>query len=256
LLYLIQQRNFKGCTYKQNQIGFTLVEIAIVMIVIGLLIGGTFSGLKLVEASGVNKTIQDIKQIESSALQFKDTYGRIPGDIANPASRLPNCTSGPCSTSGNGNRRLDTVAYTEAFGLASEKATFWFHLQASGIGSFETKDQIDLSSAAKYGVPITPIGNHYRLSELNTRFLATGSYVFQGAVIFITAEQNRVAMSGSSLSTLNNSCSQIAAIDRKIDDVFPYNGKIQGWGCASATAVNSPDLPSREGALLYDLGGF
>jgi prepilin-type N-terminal cleavage/methylation domain-containing protein len=78
------------------QKGFTLVELAIVMIVIGLLIGGIFSGLRLIENAQISKTIQDLKSIESAALTFRDTYGRLPGDLRNPAVRLVNCTVAPC----------------------------------------------------------------------------------------------------------------------------------------------------------------
>ena len=75
------------CSYKENDYGFTLVEISIVMIIIGLLIGGTFGGMKLVEISEVSRTIRDLKAIDSSALTFKDTFGRLPGDIVSPRLR-------------------------------------------------------------------------------------------------------------------------------------------------------------------------
>ena len=84
------------CTHSQNLHGFTLVEISIVMIIIGLLIGGTFGGMKLIENMQVNKTVQDLKAIESAALTFKSTFGRLPGDMPNTASRLPNCSAAPC----------------------------------------------------------------------------------------------------------------------------------------------------------------
>ena len=57
-----------GCAHNKHQTGFTLVEISIVMIIIGLLIGGTFGGMKLIENMQVNKTVQDLKSIESAAL--------------------------------------------------------------------------------------------------------------------------------------------------------------------------------------------
>lgn len=82
-----------GCAHNKKLNGFTLVEISIVMIIIGLLIGGTFGGMKLIENMQVIKTVQDLKAIESAALTFKDTYGRLPGDMPNTAARLPTAPS-------------------------------------------------------------------------------------------------------------------------------------------------------------------
>ncbi len=109
--------------------GFTLVEISIVMIIIGLLIGGTFGGMKLIDNMKVTRTIRDFKTIESATMTFKDTYGRLPGDIVSPSTRLPSCTTTPCSTGGNGNRTIDTVAtWNEALVDTMEKFTFWSHI--------------------------------------------------------------------------------------------------------------------------------
>jgi prepilin-type N-terminal cleavage/methylation domain-containing protein len=83
--------------------GFTLVEIAIVMVVIGLLVGGVFGGMRIVQNARVTATVQEIKSIESAVLTFRDVYRRPPGDLRNPSTRLANCTTLPCSRSGDGN---------------------------------------------------------------------------------------------------------------------------------------------------------
>jgi prepilin-type N-terminal cleavage/methylation domain-containing protein len=75
--------------------GFTLVEIAIVMIIIGLLVGGIFGGVRLLDNARVLRTINDLKSAESAALTFKTSYGRPPGDVRNPSLRLQNCTTPP-----------------------------------------------------------------------------------------------------------------------------------------------------------------
>lgn len=129
-----------GCAHNKDTNGFTLVEISIVMIIIGLLISGTFGGMKLIENMQINKTVQDVKAIESAALTFKDTYGRLPGDTVNPAARLPNCTVAPCATGGNGNRSLDNISNTwEALTPASERFTFWHHLTTADLISISVK---------------------------------------------------------------------------------------------------------------------
>jgi prepilin-type N-terminal cleavage/methylation domain-containing protein len=85
--------------------GFTLVELAIVMIIIGLLIAGVLKGQELIGNARVTATVAQIKAIDAATSTFKDTYQDIPGDMINPGVRLPNCTN-MCATVGNGNQQL------------------------------------------------------------------------------------------------------------------------------------------------------
>jgi prepilin-type N-terminal cleavage/methylation domain-containing protein len=234
-------------SYKLN--GFTLVEISIVMIIIGLLIGGVFGGLKLVENMQVNKTIQDLKSIESAALTFKDTYGRLPGDITNPSTRLPNCSTAPCSTGGNGNRRLDATAWNEALTATMEKFTFWNHLQAADLSSLGVKNTTDLNFGE--GQPESPLQGGYRLTRYNGVFAVAGTRPFSETVLFVTQQSSAILNGGS----WTMPCVPIASIDRKIDDGFVYDGFFQGWNCGTVV-VSSPYNLSSNGAIMYDLKGF
>lgn len=151
--------------------GFTLVEISIVMIIIGLLIGGTFGGMKLVENAQINKTIQDLKSIESAAVTFKDTYGRLPGDIANPSTRLPSCSTPPCSTGGNGNRVIGSWYWGASLAATDEQFTLWSHLQAADLLSMGTKNTTDLTFGE--GQPEMPIGGGMRMNFNNVGWNAS-----------------------------------------------------------------------------------
>ncbi len=170
------------------QSGFTLVEISIVMIIIGLLIGGTFGGMKLIENMQVNKTVQDLKAIESAALTFKDTYGRLPGDIVNPSTRLPNCAVAPCATGGNGNRIIGNTALNSTAIPApvegQENITFWSHLQAADLLAMGTKNVLDPTFGEAQ--PENPIGSGYRITDSVTAFSACTS-VLQRTVLILTS---------------------------------------------------------------------
>lgn len=210
------------CASKQNQIGFTLVEISIVMIIIGLLIGGTFGGMKLIENMQVNKTVQDLKAIESAALTFKDTYGRLPGDMPNSAARLPNCTVAPCATGGNGDRQISptsgTTPWAAALDVTWERYTFWHHLQAADLLAMDYKNILDPTFGE--GQPSAPIGGGYRMTNYTGTVSACLSQK-QGAILTITADAAVALGTSFELSCLN-----ISAMDRKIDDTDPYRGKI------------------------------
>lgn len=92
--------------------GFTLVELAIVMVIIGLLIGGVLKGQELITNARAGATVAMVKGIEAAVNTFQDAYDAIPGDIVNPGQRLPNCLGALCNVPVNavlrGNRRLET----------------------------------------------------------------------------------------------------------------------------------------------------
>jgi prepilin-type N-terminal cleavage/methylation domain-containing protein len=89
--------------------GFSLVEIAIALVVIGLLIGGILKGRELIDNAKVNMTGAQLVGLEAAGRAFISNYYSIPGDMSNPSLRLPNCDAAPCSTSGNEDRGLDTA---------------------------------------------------------------------------------------------------------------------------------------------------
>jgi prepilin-type N-terminal cleavage/methylation domain-containing protein len=232
--------------------GFTLVEISIVMIIVGLLIGGTFGGMKLIENMQVNKTVQDLKAIESAALTFKDTYGRLPGDLVNPAARLPNCTVAPCATAGNGNRVIGALNLLGgAIANTDENFTFWHHLQAADILSLGTKNTTDMSFGE--GQPSGPFAG-YRVSNFNAAFVST-DYILQGTILYVNDMPSAVMTGGVGMEWAIP-CSSIRSIDRKIDDEIPYNGRLKGWACTNPAAADVPYEINLIGAIVYDLKGF
>lgn len=85
--------------------GFTLVELAIALMVIGLLIGGVLKGQELIENARVTATMRQIKAFDTAAMIFRNTYNALPGDIKKP-NRIPNCTSAICNIAGTGNGKI------------------------------------------------------------------------------------------------------------------------------------------------------
>lgn len=239
-----------GCAHKQNQDGFTLVEISIVMIIIGLLIGGTFGGMKLIENMQVNRTVQDLKAIESAALTFKDTYGRLPGDIANPSARLPNCTVAPCATGGNGNRSLGAATYNLAITDTDERFTFWHHLSASDLLNVGVKNTTNMEFGE--GQPESAIGGGHRLGVHNGIFAAAGSRPLSGTIAFTTSISSALL----DATSYTEDCSKILSIDNKIDDGIAYNGLIIGWSCGTAVTATAGYGITNRGNMIYDLKGF
>jgi prepilin-type N-terminal cleavage/methylation domain-containing protein len=101
----------------KNQDGFTLVEIAIVMVIIGLLIGGVLKGQAMVQNAKVKRVVKQGDELRAAIMTFYDKYGVYPGD-ENIAAIPPNGADGE----GNGNGQIAGNERFEVFndlGLAS-----------------------------------------------------------------------------------------------------------------------------------------
>lgn len=234
----------------KNAYGFTLVEIAIVMVIIGLLIGGFFSGRALIEGMRINKTIQDLESIQTSAITFRDIYGRLPGDMPNTASRLPSCTDLPCATGGNGNRVINGGAVTGPSTVVvlvdtAEVFTFWHHLQAADLSHFKIHNTLDMNF--KRGQPDSSIGGGYRfIGQLQTNW---GGLSSPAHAIAITNSATG-AYGADTANWINNDCRLTEQIDMKMDDGFPYVGTVRARGCGGAI------LPTTTYRRLVEVGDF
>ncbi len=95
---------------RKSERGFTLVELAIVMIIIGLLIGGILKGQELIANAQIAATVAQVKAIDGATTTFRDKYDALPGDMATAVTgataRLANCTG---CTNGDGNGRLSSA---------------------------------------------------------------------------------------------------------------------------------------------------
>ena len=122
--------------HKKSHAGFTLVELAIVLMIIGLLIGGILRGQELLQNARISSTIQQAKAYEGATVTFLDAFQAMAGDIATASTRLPGCETGNTNfcINGNGNGILGVSngnAATYQGGTGGEKAEttqFWKHL--------------------------------------------------------------------------------------------------------------------------------
>ena len=221
--------------------GFTLVEISIVMMIIGLLIGGIFGGVKLIDNANIQKTAQDIKSIESGALTFKHTYGKLPGDLRNPDVRLTNCTIAPCAVAGNGNGILGDVNVTDAtetLTVTSEKFTIWHHLSAANLIR-EVKNVNDMNWGE--GQLEAAIGGGYRINGYWTG-AAMANKTFTGHVLRVADIPSAIRSAGTPDQIRPYTCDTLRQLDAKIDDGMPRMGKL---GVHTSCLENAADETTR-----------
>ena len=116
---------------KRAQSGFTLIEIAIVLVIIGLLLGGVLKGQELITQAKIKNTINDFNAVSVAVLGYQDRYKRFPGDDATATARW-----GASAVSGNGDGSLDGIIKPAA--ITNETALFWAHLRLAGFITGDT----------------------------------------------------------------------------------------------------------------------
>lgn len=113
----------------KRQIGFTLIEISIVLVIIGLLLGGVLKGQELIENAKIKRMNNDFSGVASATYSYLDRYSAIPGDDPNANGRWD--SGGTTVKSGDGKGSLDGA--WNATTTASETASFWDHLRRSNL---------------------------------------------------------------------------------------------------------------------------
>ena len=127
---------------KNNQGGFTLVEIAIVLVIIGLLLGGVLKGQELINSAKVKNLINDFKTVPLFIYGYQDKFRALPGDDAKITEHLGSAASSAgvtlltvtAATQGNG--RIEGN-YNSSTGT-DETVAFWQQVRLANLASGST----------------------------------------------------------------------------------------------------------------------
>ncbi len=207
--------------------GFTLVELAVVIVIIGLIIGAVIKGQELIDNARLNSIVTQVDSFKSAVTGFRDKYGALPGDFSQAQARIPGCqAAGANCANGNGDGSVGTVVGANVAAQAEGRMA-WQHL---AFGNFITGVVPGADAAAavyNQNFPGARVGGGYVLVNSSI-----GTPALQTLWLRLQATQGSAAPgNGSNEGALTPS--QAAIIDRKIDDGNPFTGTVRATGVAA-----------------------
>jgi len=227
---------------KQRQSGFTLVEIAIVLVIIGLLLGGILKGQELINSARVRNLADQNSGIQAAYYGFIDRYRKVPGDwAADEAEDAIGVTINGGGTTNANDGQLNVGDWEEA-------AAVWEQLAKAGFiqGSYDSGAGSPPTNAADWRSPnIAPVNafSGYLLLARNSDYSDAGT------------PSDRL-----NLHLGDNIPVNIAReLDVKVDDGLPRSGVLREAGQPAApdlAGINestSPDCQDSSTPPIYDI---
>jgi prepilin-type N-terminal cleavage/methylation domain-containing protein len=246
---------------KSYNSGFTILEISIVLVIVGLLVAGVLGGQEIIKSMKINGTIAQMNEITAAANSFKLKYDSLPGDMPDATDYWGATDTGelnggstfddPCNlyneqtkTTCNGN---GSGLIGNSSGSSSESLIFWQHLKISEIYK---KSNLPTSSVASDCLG----GNNYCgvKTKLNDKVIINIQYQPEFSDIrdqlkkyknmYMLAE-NVDMDSGVYFTNSITTAEDSYFIDSKIDDGMPTSGGVTTWDGSSGSCRDSSDPP-------------
>lgn len=222
--------------------GFTLIELSIVLVIIGLIVGGILTGQDLINAAAIRAQITQIERYNTAVRTFQSKYGGLPGDLQDPnASSFGFQSRGTYAGEGDGNGILQSnctnvSGQPDGLQTCGELSVFWEDLGKAGlidvtIPGFDTNGNHYAYTSGPANLNIT-LNSSPSLSQwLPAARLGNGMFVylysFNGINYFTVSQVTECCNSDIfSTSTPGITVQQAYNIDKKIDDSLPQSGAV------------------------------
>jgi prepilin-type N-terminal cleavage/methylation domain-containing protein len=258
--------------------GFTLIELSIVLVIIGLIVGGILVGRNLIKASEVRATITQIEKYNTATNTFREKYGGLPGDLAAPvASQFGFVARTGVRGMGDGNGVIEGYEGGPTYGWTpfGETVFFWEDLSSAHLidQSFSTASEtvgpngilspnLFVPQAALPGATIEVFSVCQSVG--NTCF--TGSAGINYFALMVLSPASEWGMFGEASGGIT--VAQAYMIDSKLDDGLPTTGNVQAffpnhsfsdipyWSTNAATpsAITCYDTTSKQYSITQNNG--
>ncbi len=218
---------------RKSKKAFSLIELSIVLIIIGLLIAGVTGGASLIKSSQLRAVMSEARSFATSVNGFYNQFNYYPGDFG---------TAIGGSSFGDAD---GTIEYYSTTATTNEGRAAWFQMKGAGILDSNTISASITTTAASTVPAVTSFGTNVPASKIQS---AGWDFDYNGTqnVIVLTGAisaggTSNTLTNGTVISTAAITPSDALSIDTKIDDGVANGGKVRGIlsGCFSTTTYTT-----------------
>jgi prepilin-type N-terminal cleavage/methylation domain-containing protein len=235
---------------QRRRSGFTLVELSIVIIIVGLIVTGVIGGQRLIQQAKLRTVVSDKADVETAVNNFRSEYNALPGDMKNASSFWDACGGSDAVCDGDGNKKIlhNVTANT------SESYAAWVHLGNSGhypgsfTGAFATGGVVNVTA------PEAGFRQNVVLTLLHDAGLVANSVPagmnFTGNLVLFGGTRTNALADKPFLKP-----SEAYGIDKKIDDGLPASGRafaVDGAAVAPGTYTGADQCFTAAGYNVSD----
>jgi len=223
--------------------GFTLIELSIVLVIIGLLVGGVLVGRDLIKAAEIRATVKQVEQLDAAVNTFNVKYNCLPGDCATASNFGFTDWEGTTDSAANGNGDGTITTFGNNIGIY-EALNAMMHLNEAKLLN------IDLTPGDSYPIVLTKLPTSDSSGNKGDWAI---NYNNGRAVDAISAHHNITTNAGhyyvlSNYWTSSNVSGVIMpvdafAIDSKLDDGAPQSGRVLATSAVNGAGYDASSYP-------------
>lgn len=236
---------------------FSLVELSIVLVILGLLTGGVLTGQSLIRAAELRSVTTSLSSYQTAIFTFRDKYSYLPGDMTNATDFWGSAggtgsdttchavaTTDGSTCNGDGNGKIGG----EGTNTHGETFRAWQQLANAGLveGNYPgvTSSGGTRHHVPGYNVPTTKFGNGGVSLEHNCQLTNADWYPICENLLVVGVDQGNWQVGGKLFSP-----EEAWNIDTKLDDGLPGQGRIQA---PKSSSTNSPDCTTSTDAATAE----